>query len=441
MTTSRRGFLRLAGLGALAAGLATPLQGCSSVLPAPDTSAPGFGTSATGTVRVWCRAATQDGLTGLVERFNASQDRLVVELTPIPDVQYVTKLATAIRARDVPDLVDIDDINSLLFVFRDAFTDLTDLIAQLDFADRLSPGHLALGTVDGRRYAVPYLADNSALFCNTRLFERAGLDVDEATTDLDSLLDAARRITALGGDVRGWTFTGNQYGVLGFVVQPHIWAADTDLIKGEVGAQSGNVLGNDAVARTLEFYRALWVDGLVPPENFADDASRWGSDFRAGRIGMFPSNYSTATSDADPDLVAATTVRLLPGPGGGRAFFDGGDNMCIPRGATNASGAWEFVRFALDVAQQAALPEGGFTPVRGDVATPEFAARYPLVLPPLLQQQEGYAPKTLSYNEIYNQPDGPWLTMFRRAVFDGEIEAAMAEAQEGYDRILGQARS
>ena len=437
MTTSRRGFLRLAGLGTLAAGL----PACSSVLPAPDTRAPGFGTSATGTVQVWCRANTQTGLTAVVEAFNASQDRLTVELTPIPDVQYVTKLATAIRARDVPDLVDIDDINSLLFVFRDAFTDLTDLIDDLDYADRLSPGHLGLATVDGRRYAVPYLADASALFCNTRLFERAGLDVDEATADLDSLRDAARRITALGGDVRGWTFPGNAQGALGFVVQPHVWAADTDLIRGEVGAQSGNVAGNEAVARMLEFYRALWVDGLVPPENFADDASRWGSDYLAGRIGMMPSNYSTITTDADPAMVAATTVRLLPGPDGGRAFFDGGDNMCIPRGAANASGAWEFVRFALDLPQQSVLPDGGYTPVRSDVATPAFAAAHPLVLPPLLAQEEGYAPTTLSYNEIYNQPDGPWLSMFRRAVFDGEIEAAMAEAQEGYDRILGQARA
>ena len=437
MTTSRRGFLRLAGLGALAAGL----PACSSVLPAPDTSVPGFGTSASGPVRVWCRANTQEGLTALVESFNASQDRLTVELTPIPDVQYVTKLATAIRARDVPDLVDIDDINSLLFVYRDAFTDLTDLIAGLDFADRLSPGHLELATVDGRRYAVPYLADNSALFCNTRLFAQAGLDVDEATADLGSLIDAARRITALGGDVRGWTFPGNNQGSLGFVVQPHVWAADTDLIRGEVGAQSGNVAGNEAVARMLEFYRALWVDELVPPENFADDGSRWGSDYKAGRIGMFPSNYSTVTADADPELVAATTVRLLPGPDGGRAFFDGGDNMCIPRGAANASGAWEFARFALELPQQSALPEGGFTPVRSDVATPEFAAQHPLVLPPLLNQDEGYAPQTLSYNQIYNQPDGPWLTMFRRSVFDGEIEAAMAEAQSGYDRILRQAQA
>jgi multiple sugar transport system substrate-binding protein len=437
MTTSRRTLLRFAGLGALTAAL----PACSSVLPAPDTGAPGFGTSATGPVQVWCRAATQTGLTALVESFNAAQDRLTVELTPVPDAQYVTKLATAIRGRSVPDLVDIDDINSLLFIYRDAFTDLTELIAELDYAEQLSPGHLALATVDGRQYGVPYLADNSVLYCNTRLFERAGVDIDEATTDLDTLLDAARRITALGGDVRGWTFPGNAAGALGFTVQPHVWAADTDLIRGDVGAQTGNVAGNEAVARTLEFFRTLWVDGLVPPGSFADDATRWAADFNAGRIGIFPASYDAATLDASDELLAATTVRLIPGPTGGRAFFDGGDNMCIPRCATNASGAWEFVRFALDLPQQSALPEGGYTPVRADVATPEFAARYPLLLPPLQQQDEGYAPKTLSYNEIYNQPDGPWLTMFRRAVFAGEIEAAMADAQDDYDRILGQAQA
>jgi multiple sugar transport system substrate-binding protein len=95
------------------------------VLPEPDVQAAGFGQDATGTVQVWCRAATQTGLTDLVKKFNASQGRLTVELTPVLDAQYVTKLATAIRGRAVPDLVDIDDINSMLFIYRDAFTDRT----------------------------------------------------------------------------------------------------------------------------------------------------------------------------------------------------------------------------------------------------------------------------------------------------------------------------
>lgn len=103
-TITRRRALALAGGG----GLAGALGGCSSVLPAPDTAAVSFDTEATGTVRVWCRSATQTGLTSLVQKFSASQQRLTVELTPVLDGQYVTKLATAIRGRDVPDLVDID---------------------------------------------------------------------------------------------------------------------------------------------------------------------------------------------------------------------------------------------------------------------------------------------------------------------------------------------
>lgn len=434
---TRRRFLGAATATA-AAGL---LPGCSSVLPEPDVRAAGFGESATGTVRVWCRAATQTGLTALVEKFNKSQDRLTVELTPVLDAQYVTKLATAIRGREVPDVVDIDDINSMLFIYRDAFTDLTEPLRALDFQDKLSPGHLRLATKTDRVYGVPYLADNSMFWFNTELCDQAGVDPDQAIKSFDDLLDAARKLRKLGDDIYAWSFPANSPGALGFVVQPMIWAADTDLIKGEIGQQSGDIVGNDVVQRMLELHRQLWVDGLVPRANFSDDASRWGSDFRAGKVGIFPSNYSVVVSASDDKFHQKVTPRLLSGPDGGSAFFDGGDNMCIPRGAENASGAWEFVRFALDLPQQIDLPAGGYTPVRSDAATADFGKKFPLATLPLERIEEGYAPTTLSYNLLYNQPDGPWLQMFRRAVFDGEVEAAMQEAQQSYDRILAQGQA
>ncbi|SDD54903.1 extracellular solute-binding protein [Auraticoccus monumenti] len=435
---SRRRLLALAG-GVGLGGLG--LSGCSSVLPAPDTAAPGFGEGATGTVRVWCRAATQEGLTSLVEAFNASQDRLTVELTPVLDAQYVTKLATAIRGREVPDLVDIDDINSMLFIYRDAFTDLTDLVAALPYADELSPGHLGLATREGRVYGAPYLADNSLLWFNLDLCEAAGVDPDVAVQGFDQLLDAARALRGLGPDTYAWSFPGNSPGALGFVVQPMVWAAETDFITGEVGVQRGAIEGNEAVRAMLELHRTMWTEDLVAPTSFADDASRWGSDFRGGRIGIFPTNYSVAVSSAEGDFAERITSRLLPGPDGGGAFFDGGDNMCIPRGARNASGAWEFVRFALDLPQQFALPAGGYTPVRADVADERFRETYPHASVPLDDIEAGYAPTTLAYNLIYNQPDGPWLKMFRRAVFDGDLDGAIAEGQEGWDAILSQAQA
>jgi multiple sugar transport system substrate-binding protein len=437
MGLSRRDMLRIGGL----AGLTAVLPACSSgLLEEPDVQAAGFGETADGTVTMWCRAATQSGVQVVVDRFHRAQDRVRIALTPVPDGQYVTKLATAIRGREVPDIVDIDDINSMLFIYRDVFTDLTPLVEQLPYRQSLSPGHLGLATRGDRIYGVPYLADNSLLWYNTDLLQRAGVDPADAVTTLDGLLEAARKVRALGGDTYAWSIAGNSAGILGFVVQPHVWATGTDNITGEVGSQRGNITGNPAVRRTMDFYRTMWQEDLIHPAAFADTGTTWGADFRGGQIGFIPSNYSAVVMDADEDMRAKTGVALLCGPDGGTAFFDGGDNLCIPRGATNASGAWAFAKFALDLPQQQILPDGGYTPIRSDAATPEFRSKYPLGVTPLDYLDRGYAPVTLAYNLLYNQADSPWIAMFRRAVFDNDLEGALAEGQQRYDEILRQAQ-
>src|SRR5919199_1341986 len=194
MTLRRRDVLKVAGLGALSA----LLPACGTALPEPNVGAPGFGEDGSGTVRMWCRAATQAGVQVVIDRFHKAQQRIRVELTPVLDSQYVTKLATAIRGREVPDIVDIDDINSMLFLYRDALTDLTPLIERLPYRRSISPGHLGLAARDGRYYAIPFLADNSALFYNTELFDRAGVDPVKSLSSFDGYLEAARRVRRLG---------------------------------------------------------------------------------------------------------------------------------------------------------------------------------------------------------------------------------------------------
>ncbi|MEW1959137.1 sugar ABC transporter substrate-binding protein [Kineococcus sp. NPDC059986] len=436
MELHRRTLLALGGL----AGLSALLPSCASQLPEADVTAAGFGQDATGTVRLWCRAATVVGVRQVVDAFNASQKAVRVEVTPVLDGQYVTKLATAIRGGNVPDIVDIDDINSMLFIYRDSFTDLTPLVQQLGFADQLNPGQLALATRTGKHYGVPYIADNSMLFYNTELFEKAGLDPEDHTQDFDGLLEAARAIGALGDGTYGWSVDGNAAGILGFVVQPHIWAAKAPNIVGEVGDQRGAIADNDAVRRTFQLYRTMWDEKLMPQGNFSGDGSRWGADFRAGTVGLFPANFSVAALNATPEMRAKTGVVLLPGPDGGRATFAGGDNLCIPRGAANASGAWQFARFALDLPQQENLPAGGYIPVRSDAATAAYREKFPLAVAPLDGIAGAYAPTTLAYNLLFNQQDSPWIAAFRRAVFDGDLDGALRQGQKDFDRILEQAQ-
>ncbi|KAB8168704.1 extracellular solute-binding protein [Streptomyces sp. 3MP-14] len=435
MGLTRGQFLRLMGAGAAGA----LLSACATSPPPIDVTGPEFTEAEpSGTVKLWSRGGLLPTAQRIVDRFHAAQDRIRVDLTPVPDGQFVTKLATAIRGGRVPDVVDIDDINSALFVARGVFADLTPLLDELPFRDRLSPGHLALVERDGRYFGAPSIADNSTLWCNVGLFERAGVDIDQVTGSFEGYLEAARAVSALGDDIHGWFFPGNSAGALAFTVQPHVWAAGTDLIAGEIGDQRGNIVDNEPLRATLEFLRALWEEGLTPPAIDSDDGSRWASQFQAGRVGMMPCGFGIVTPDASDELLDQCGVRLLSGPEGGRSFFDGGTNFCLPNGSDNPSAAWEFVRFCLELEQQTALPETGYIPVRSDAATDEFRAAYPLAAPPLLELDAGYAPLSLAYARIYNQNDGPWLAMIREAVFGGNVDRALAAAQPRFDEILRQ---
>ena len=435
MEISRRRLLGLAGAGA-AATIAGVLSGCSSTLPEPNVAAADFGSRARGTVTVWTRSATQTGMQGIVDRFHKAQSDIRIQLTPVLDAQYVTKLATAIRGGEVPDLVDMDDINSSLFIYRDTFTELTDLVNDLPYRDKLSPGHLALASLGDRVFGVPFLADNSLLWLNTELFDKAGVDPDEATQSIESLREALPRLTSAKDGIYAWSFPGNGQGALGFTFLPHIWAQKADVFHGKIGSQTGYVTENEPLRQTLEFFRDMWTQKCAPPSCFSDAATHWGSDFLAGKIAIFPGNYAAVVSAAPKSMLPKLKPVVIPGPGGGRCFFDGGDNLCMPRGAKNPSAAWEFAKFTLEIAQQQSMPTGGYTPIRSDANTASFQKQYPLDTTPLQNLDLGYAPQSLAYNVAINQADGPFLAMFRRAVFDGDVDGALETAQTGFDRLL-----
>jgi hypothetical protein len=109
--------------------VAMTIGGCggAGVLPAVNIHGAGFGFNASGTVRLWVRA----GMAGAYQ---------------FPDTQYVTKFATAVRGRDVPDVIGIDDINSTLLVYHDALTR----------SDRLSPPVELLNIEVGTQGQVDY---------------------------------------------------------------------------------------------------------------------------------------------------------------------------------------------------------------------------------------------------------------------------------------------
>lgn len=435
---------RTALLSLLAGPILMLLSACggAGTLPAPVVTGAGFGSNAKGDVQLWVRAATQAASAPIVAAFNKSHPGLTVHLTAIPDTQYVTKLATAIRGRSVPDVVDIDDINSTLLAYHEALTDITPLVDKLPYKRRLSQAHLALATYQHRIYAVPYAADLSVLYFNKTLFRRAGLDPKHPPSTLAQVLTDARRITKLGGGVKGFSFGGDSPGIMGFTGLPSVWASKDYLFTGELGRQHARIDNNPALRVMLQFYRNVWQAGVSSASSRTEQGATWGKDFLAGMVGIWPGNEGALiASGITPRFAAQVGAVALPGALHGSSTFAGGDNIAIPRGAANASGAWEYVQFALQKSQQVTLPKAGYTPVRLDVDTPSFAAKYPRTAVALRALGHGYAPQTLAYNTAINQVSGPFFQLFTSAVFGGGIASALRSAQSGFERALSQAQS
>lgn len=423
-------------LSLFAAALA--LSGCGqSVLPSPDVGAAGFGTHAHGTVTVWARAATQKSDQLMGDAFNRSHKGVRVEVTAVPDTQYVTKLATAIRSGNVPDAVDLDDVNTTLLAYHDALTDLTPLLRRLPFADRLSKGHLDLATLGGHSYAVPLAADVSVLYYNRALFRRAGLDPAEPPHGYAQILADARRITALGHGIKGMSLAGQNAGTLGFTSFPGMWSDGGHLLTGAMGHQRAVIAGNKPLADMLAFNRALWRGKLVPPASRSETGATYGQDCMAGRVGMWSGSYGVLAPQASPSFLRRIGAVPLTGRAGRLGGFPGGDDIAIPRGSHNAGGAWEFIRFALGTAQQARLPRTGFTPVRSDVATPAWRRAHPLDAVSVDALQHAGMDKTIAYNVLINQQSGPFLALYTKTVFgDADIASALRSAQGAFARTL-----
>jgi multiple sugar transport system substrate-binding protein len=418
----------------------TVITGATSSFAA--SSAGGFGTNATGTVTFWYRAAGNFAkyYGPIASQFNAAHPGLKVDAIGVSDSDFITKLATSIRAGDPPDLVAADDVDSLIFITKNEFYNLTKYVNALPYKSALSPGALALATYGGQIYGVPSISDASFVWYNKALFTKAGLDPNTPPTSLAQVLADAKKIRALGPQYYGFTFAGDCAGCLTFTVVPSVYAAGSDVFKGSPPHQTATIANNSALKAVLQFYRDVWTEGLVPASDRTDNGSTWGKDFLTGDVGMMPSGYFIG-----PELSGALAKEVgifpIPGPTGSYSTYDGGANYGVPAAAKNPSGAWEFVQYAISVASQKQTPLGGIEPINTGVLTPAFDAQYPLVAKIASYLAKGHAPYTVAHDALFNGPGQPWQEMFNEAVFSGNMNAALQQGQSGFSSVLSALQS
>jgi multiple sugar transport system substrate-binding protein len=383
------------------------------------------------TVQFWHRGnPTPDA----IKVWNQENPCIQVVVTPFgPDSGAVAKLASAVRAGNPPDLVDVDDINGPFFGLTGVLTDITDRVNALPFKDQLAPGHADLSQVNGKWFALPYLNGPSMLMWNKKLFTQAGLDPNKAPTTWAEIQADALKIRALGSDIYGFKIPGACGGCTVYTISPMIWASGGTILS-TFGPDQTTTLATQHVADAFTWYRDMWKSGAVAPADQTEDGSSWAAGFNAGKVGIWI-GYADNTPDASK---AGVDVGMgpIPGKDGGYSTFEGGDILGIPAGSGHVNEAWQVAQWLVSPQAQEILASA-LVPVRLDMASPTFSQNHPYIAIALDATKHGQAPKSLAFNAAFEDPSAPWLQAFQAIVFNNaDPMSTLAKAdQEGVKLI------
>ncbi|MGQ4403040.1 sugar ABC transporter substrate-binding protein [Streptomyces hayashii] len=363
------------------------------------------------TLTMWTRAATRPQSEALVKAYNEGHKNKI-RLTVVPTDDYQAKVGAAAGSHDLPDLFASDVVFVPNYTSSGLFADITDRVDALPFAGSLAQSHIKAGTYKGRKYVVPHTLDLSVLFYNKDLYRKAKLDPAKPPTTLAEWDRQARAVDALGGGVDGTFFGGNCGGCGVFTWWPSIWAAGEEVLD-EEGTSAD--LDSAAAKKVYDTYRGWVKDGIVAPGAKDETGTTWTGVFPKGKVGIMPMPSTTL------GLMPATLdlgVAPIPGPDGGKSTFVGGDAIGISATSKKADQAWNFLAWSLgDAAQVDVVAAHKDVVARTDLAANKYSAADPRLVTINQLVAAGRTPYALKFGQTFNDPNGPWLTLMRDAVF------------------------
>jgi multiple sugar transport system substrate-binding protein len=408
--------------------------------PAGGTTASASASAAAGggiTMTMWGRSVDQKVYEAVVAEWNKTHANQI-KLTLIPPAEYIAKVTAAAAGGQLPDLLDVDLIYMPDFINQGLLQPITEKVNGYAHKADLSPGHVQVSTSDdGKIYGVPFYVDASSLFWNKDLYRKAGLDPEKPPTTWAEVLDHAKKIRALGSDTYGFYFAGGGAGPNAYTYLPQIWAAGGDVI--DYTAHKAIMGTNPIVKEAFQYYRDLYKAGVMPEAVKAEDGTNWPVTFATGKIGIQPLGGGWGiriVKEKNPSMNFGVTY--LPGKESGqKASFAGGDTIAVTTKAKDVNAAWEFIEWSLsdNVQLEFYAKNGAFTS-RTDLASNKYSDADPRYVLNNQALKQGQTPRTLGYNEIFNDVNGPWLAAIRKAVFDGDVNGAVSTGNDAIQAIL-----
>lgn len=272
---SRRAFLK-AGGGALLGMSAMGIAGCGSASMSstnPDSLS----------FLVWASTSEEAGFRSVIQSYEKKNPGVKIHLVVAPFDNYV-KFNTLLAADMAPDLARIQYQMLGRYSAADVLVDLSDYL-EPGYGEAFTPAlWQAVNHID-KPYALPHHTDTMALFYNTDIFGKLGIEVPqklEESWTWDEFMQVSRRIKKSGEApfpfAMGWQDVTSAYRWMWFLFQHGGQLLNDDL--------TGPRIDDAAGVETIAWNKRWFDDDLVPPSTSIKSVQTIESLFAEGTTAM-----------------------------------------------------------------------------------------------------------------------------------------------------------
>ena len=304
------------------------------------------------TVRFWAFGREGEEVRALVPEFERRNPDLKVEVQQVPWTAAHEKLLTAYVGDALPDASQMGNTWIPEMAALSALAPLSARIARSRSFDRADSfaGVWSSNEVGGEVWGVPWYVDTRVIYYRTDLLAEAGAPwPPKSWAEWRTAMEKVRALSP------------ERYAILLPIDE---WAQLMTL-----GQQRGAPLLKDGGRRggfseprfraALDFYAGLFRDGLAPPLDRSGVANLF-QQFAEGYFAMFisgPWNLTEMERRLPPAMQSAWATAPLPPPEAGDEYpgtsLAGGASLVVFRGAKNPEGAWRWIEYLSEPAQQA----------------------------------------------------------------------------------------
>jgi len=379
----RRRFLQLMGM----AGAGVALGACgggsgSSTSTSPASTVPKappfpIGAAAKATtkpvpVTMW-HSMTEANLTTLqklARHFNDSQSDVKVSL--VNQTSYtdtMTAYTTAAGSNDLPDLVQIENIDLRIMIDSNTVIAAGDAVAADNYdLSALLPSAVEFFKVEGTLWAMPWNESSQILYYNQNAFEKAGLDPTNPPATLDDYKSAAQKIVSSGACKYGTSLklTPSEF-------EDWFGQSGTELVNngnGRTARSTAVAFGGSVGAELFGFYEEMFKTKLAQATPGNGSGAYDNLLAIAGGTAAMTTETSAALGTVLTVLPHYPHVKLgvgpLPAPPGPGGVPYGGAGLFMVKSspAERQDGAWLFIKFLLEANPMATWSLGsGYIPI------------------------------------------------------------------------------